>query len=74
VKKIARNVAQTHLGNNQYITSTVEKVGLKMWPTFVIFKKIAKVNNQPMGENSANLVTLTVKDVAVRGRKPARST
>jgi hypothetical protein len=29
-----------------------------MWATSVIFKKMLKVNNRPLGENSPNLVTL----------------
>jgi hypothetical protein len=29
-----------------------------MWATFVIFKKLPKVNNHPKGKNSLNLVTL----------------
>jgi hypothetical protein len=29
-----------------------------MWVTSVIFKKLPKVNNYPLGENSPNLVTL----------------
>jgi hypothetical protein len=31
-----------------------------MWATCGIFKKVPKVNNNPMGENWLNLVTLTV--------------
>jgi hypothetical protein len=31
-----------------------------MWPIFVFFKKLPKVNNRPLGENSANLVALLV--------------
>jgi hypothetical protein len=30
-----------------------------MWATSVIFKKLPKVNNRPMGENSPHLVTLS---------------
>jgi hypothetical protein len=29
-----------------------------MWATLVIFKNLLKVNNQPLGENLPNLVTL----------------
>jgi hypothetical protein len=36
----------------------VEKTSSKKWATSAIFKKLAKVNNLPMGENSANLVCL----------------
>jgi hypothetical protein len=31
--------------------------------TFVIFKKLPKVNNRPLGENSPNLVTLFVRKI-----------
>jgi hypothetical protein len=34
------------------------KSGTKMWPTFVIFKKLPIVNNLKLGENSPNPVTL----------------
>jgi hypothetical protein len=37
---------------------SVEKSIQKMWTTFEIFGKPAKVNNTPLGENSSNLVTL----------------
>jgi hypothetical protein len=36
----------------------VKKRNPKVSATSVIFKKISKVNNHPMGENSPNLVTL----------------
>jgi hypothetical protein len=29
-----------------------------MWATSVIFGKLPKVNNRPLGENSPNLITL----------------
>jgi hypothetical protein len=29
-----------------------------MWATSVIFEKLLKANNRPLGENSSNLVTL----------------
>jgi hypothetical protein len=29
-----------------------------MWATFAIFKKLSRVNNPPLGENSPHLVTL----------------
>jgi hypothetical protein len=35
----------------------MDKSSTKMWTTFVIFKKLPKVNNQPMGGNFPNLVT-----------------
>jgi hypothetical protein len=34
-----------------------------MWHTSVIFKKLPKVRNHPMGEKSPNLVTLTTNPV-----------
>jgi hypothetical protein len=36
-----------------------------MWATFVIFKKLTKVNLHPMGENSPNLVTLLKMRIAM---------
>jgi hypothetical protein len=40
------------------MTFTVEKTGWKIWATSVIFKKLPKVNNHPMGEIGPNLVTM----------------
>jgi hypothetical protein len=45
----------------------------KMWPkkmraTFVIFQKLSEVNNQPMGENCPNLVTLFIDSHRERRR------
>jgi hypothetical protein len=37
----------------------VKKVAQKFWNTFVIFKKLPKVNNRLTGENSPHVVTLT---------------
>jgi hypothetical protein len=36
-----------------------------MWATYVIFKKMPKVNTNSMGENAPNLVTLTEMNLAV---------
>jgi hypothetical protein len=36
----------------------VVKINGKKWATSAIFKKLPKVNNHPMSENSPNLVTL----------------
>jgi hypothetical protein len=33
-----------------------------MWAIYVTFKKLTKVTNRPMGENSPNLVTLLRTD------------
>jgi hypothetical protein len=33
----------------------------------ILFKKLAKVNNRPMCENSPNLVTLVIKKLGGRG-------
>jgi hypothetical protein len=41
----------------------VEESSPKFLPTFVIFKKVPKVNNRPIGEISPNLVTLVVGGV-----------
>jgi hypothetical protein len=57
VKNIAQKVAQcifAKLMHNLYHG----KSSPKMWVTSVIFKKLPKVNNYPLGENSPNLVTL----------------
>jgi hypothetical protein len=57
-EKIAQNVAQAIICQNKYLhNSAVEKSGPKIWATSVI-KKIPKVNNHPIGENSPNLFTL----------------
>jgi hypothetical protein len=50
---------------NEYLTFTVENSTLKFWATSVIFKKLLKVNNHPIGENSPNLVTLLAKELAI---------
>jgi hypothetical protein len=34
-----------------------------MWATFVIFTKLPKVNNRPIGEKSPNLVSLLSGDI-----------
>jgi hypothetical protein len=39
-------------------TYTKEKSSPKFWASIAIFKKIPKVHNHPMDENSPNLVTL----------------
>jgi hypothetical protein len=46
------NVAQPIFCQNQCINLSVKKT------TSVVFNKLSKVNNHPMGENSPNLVTL----------------
>jgi hypothetical protein len=56
VKKIAQNV--TIFGQYSRITLTVEKSCPTMWADSLILKKLAKVSNHPMGENSFNPVTL----------------
>jgi hypothetical protein len=40
------------------ISFTVEKSYSKIWAISVIFIKLPKVNNDPIGANSPNLVTL----------------
>jgi hypothetical protein len=57
-EKIAQNVAQNVFCQNQCITSTEGKGAPKIGASSVIFKKMPKVNNHPMGEYSPNLVTL----------------
>jgi hypothetical protein len=45
---------------NTYIIYTSGKSDTKIWATFVFFQKLSKVNNRPLGENSPNLVTLSM--------------
>jgi hypothetical protein len=40
-----------------YLSFTMEKVAIKIWDTYFL-KKLPKLNNRPIGENNANLVTL----------------
>jgi hypothetical protein len=48
--------SQTHLLSK--LMHVLEKSGPKFLATFVIFKQLIKVKNQPVDENSSNLVTL----------------
>jgi hypothetical protein len=48
----------THFCQYKYITYSVEKSSPIFLATFVIFLKLPRVNNRPMGENLPNLVTL----------------
>jgi hypothetical protein len=41
-----------------YISFTVEKSIQNLWATSVIFKKLPKENNLPIGEKAHNLVAL----------------
>jgi hypothetical protein len=41
----------------------VEKSSPKICATSEILQKLSKVNNRPMGKNSANLVTLSLTDI-----------
>jgi hypothetical protein len=43
-----------------FTTFTVEKSSPSIWAISVIFKKLPKVNNHPIGDNSPNPVTLLV--------------
>jgi hypothetical protein len=45
------------------------KSSLKLRAISVIFKKLPKVNNHPMGENSPNLVTLLGPNKTSRPKK-----
>jgi hypothetical protein len=47
------------LFQNQYITVALGKSSTKMWAITVIFQKLSKVNNCPIGDNFPNLVTLS---------------
>jgi hypothetical protein len=57
-EKFAQNVSQPIFWTYYYISFTEEKSCPRLWTNSVIFIKLAKVNNRPMGENSPNLVTL----------------
>jgi hypothetical protein len=57
-EKIAQKVAQNKFCQSQHIIYNFGKSSTKIWTTFVIFEKLSKVNNRPLGENSPNLVTL----------------
>jgi hypothetical protein len=57
-EKVAQNVAQPIFCQNEYITGTVEKSSPTICATSVVFNKLAKENNRPVGENLPNLVTL----------------
>jgi hypothetical protein len=58
--KITQNVAQPDFWQNKCLTYTFpgEKSSPKIWATSIFIKKLPKINNHPMGENSPNLVTL----------------
>jgi hypothetical protein len=58
LEKIAQNVAQSFICQNYYIINTWGKSSTNMWATSVIFKRLPKVNNHLLGENSPNLITL----------------
>jgi hypothetical protein len=57
-EKFAQNVAQPIFGQYYHISFTEEKSCRRMWTNSILFIKLPKVNNRPMGENSPNLVTL----------------
>jgi hypothetical protein len=56
VKKVAQSMFQ-----NKCTTFTMQKSSQKTWASWVI-KKLPKLNNRPIGENSHNLVTLLVTE------------
>jgi hypothetical protein len=60
VKKIAQTLAQPRffIKTNAHANFTGEKSSPQVWSTTVVFKKLPKVNNSPIGEKSSNLVTL----------------
>jgi hypothetical protein len=62
-EKDAQNVAQAIFCKNLYITGPTEKSSPEICANYVIYKPLPKVNNSPLGENSPNLVTLTVRPV-----------
>jgi hypothetical protein len=59
-EKIAQNVAQSIFRKKIVRNFYREKRSPKIRATSVIIKKLPKVNNHPIGENSPNLVTLSV--------------
>jgi hypothetical protein len=62
-QKIAQNFVQTNFWQKEYIIYTLEKKYHKNLGYFCDFlKKLPKVNNCPLGENSPNLVTLLTKN------------
>jgi hypothetical protein len=38
----------------------------KLWAIYLIFKKLPKVNNRPIGENTPNLVTLNMLSYCIK--------
>jgi hypothetical protein len=46
----------------------VEKSSPKIWPICVVFKNLRQENNRPMGENSADLVTLSTEPSSKRDK------
>jgi hypothetical protein len=57
-ERIAQNVAQAFLGQNENITHTAEISSPILWAISVICTKLPKENSHPRSENSPNLVTL----------------
>jgi hypothetical protein len=55
-EKVAQNIAQPIFCQNEYITGTVEKSSPRIYATSVVFNKLAKENNRPVGETSPTLV------------------
>jgi hypothetical protein len=47
---------------------TEDKTSPKVWNNFVIFKNLSKINNRTLGENSPNLVTLTLTHLSKQQR------
>jgi hypothetical protein len=47
----------------------VEKSSPRIFATSAIFKKLPKGKNRPIGENSANLVTLLIYRICGENRK-----
>jgi hypothetical protein len=58
VKKIAQSVAQPIFKSKLISNIYFGQSSHKLWAIYVIFQKLPKANNRPLGKNSPNLVTL----------------
>jgi hypothetical protein len=58
--KFRPKCSQAYFCQNLYVFCTKETRSTKVWATFVIFKKLPKVNNRPLGEKLHNLFALNL--------------
>jgi hypothetical protein len=61
VKKSPKCSSTHFFLKNNLLSFTVNKSSPIIWATSVIFKRLSKVNNHPIGEKSPNLVTLQLR-------------